>query len=57
MQYQTYCEAIVASAAPVNPSFREYTKKGSRTTAEMLPKPEDEFQIQQLCTIRNSGHF
>jgi threonine aldolase len=44
MQYQTYCEAIVASAAPVNPRFREYTKKGSRTIAEMFPKPEGIFQ-------------
>jgi hypothetical protein len=44
MQYQTYYEAIVASSTPVNPRFREYTKKGSRTTAEMLPKSEGMFQ-------------
>jgi hypothetical protein len=50
MQYQTYCEAIVASSTPVNPRFREYTKKEAEPQLRCCPNLKECFKIQQVCT-------
>lgn len=50
-RFQTYCDATVAIAAPVMPRRREYTRRGSRTIAERLPKPAYTCQMIAILLI------